>query len=47
VKDSLKRYGMFDLFGEAAFYPTVGEAVSAYLDEHDVAWHDWEDDVMT
>ncbi len=47
VKDSLKRYGVFDLFGEAAFYPTVGEAVSAYLDEHDVEWHDWEDDVTT
>jgi MFS superfamily sulfate permease-like transporter len=44
VKDSLKRYGVFERIGERYFTPTVGEAVSAYLRSHPVDWHDWEDD---
>ena len=43
VKDHLKRYGVFARFGTAAFHPTLGRAVSRYLDEHDVAWQDWSD----
>jgi high affinity sulfate transporter 1 len=43
VKDRLKRYGLFDRFGADHFYPTVGEAVSAYLDATGIEWTDWED----
>ena len=45
VKDRLKRYGLFERFGADHFYPTVGEAVSAYLDATGVEWTDWEDRV--
>jgi MFS superfamily sulfate permease-like transporter len=38
VKDKLKRFGMFDRFGAAHFYPTIGSAVDAYLEEHAVDW---------
>ncbi len=44
VKDSLRRYGLFDRIGEPRFYPTVGAAVDAYLDETGVEFVDWEDD---
>lgn len=43
VKDKLKQFDLFPRFGEAAFFPTVGAAVSAYLDAYAVAWLDWED----
>jgi high affinity sulfate transporter 1 len=43
VKDRLKRYGIYERFGDDHFYPTVGEAVSAYLDATGVEWTDWED----
>jgi high affinity sulfate transporter 1 len=43
VKDRLKRYGLFDRFGDDHFYPTVGEAVHAYVDATGVEWTDWED----
>jgi high affinity sulfate transporter 1 len=43
VKDRLKRYGLFDRFGDDHFYPTVGTAVDAYLDAMGVEWVDWED----
>ncbi len=36
VKDKLKRFELFDRFG--TFYPTIGAAVDAYLDDHDVDW---------
>ncbi|KVH63094.1 transporter [Burkholderia sp. MSMB1072] len=42
VKDSLKRYGLYERIGEDHFMPTVGETVSAYLKSHSVEWHDWE-----
>jgi high affinity sulfate transporter 1 len=38
VKDKLKRFGLFERFGEAAFYPTLNAAVSAYLASHAVEW---------
>ena len=43
VKDKLKRFGIFEQIGEACFFPTVGSAVSHYLETHDVEWEDWED----
>jgi len=43
VKDKLKRFGLFTRLGEQRFFATLGQAVSAYLDAHDVPWVDWED----
>ncbi|RPI47484.1 MAG: sulfate permease, partial [Betaproteobacteria bacterium] len=43
VKDKLKRFGLMTRFGRRPFFATVGEAVSAYLEAHDVEWTDWED----
>jgi high affinity sulfate transporter 1 len=43
VKDKLKRFGLFAQLGEDAFFPTLGAAVNAYLDIHDVDWVDWKD----
>jgi hypothetical protein len=38
VKDKLKRFELFDRFGAADFYATIGSAVDAYLKEHAVDW---------
>jgi high affinity sulfate transporter 1 len=43
VKDKLKRFGLFAQLGENFFFPTIGVAVSRYLESHDVDWVDWED----
>ncbi|PLC02838.1 sodium-independent anion transporter [Variovorax sp. RO1] len=43
VKDKLKRFGLFERLGDAAFFPTIGAAVSRYLQTHPVDWVDWED----
>lgn len=43
VKDRLKAYGTYERLGDAAFHPTVGTAVKAYLAGHPVPWLDWED----
>jgi high affinity sulfate transporter 1 len=43
VKDKLKRFGISTQIGEEFFFPTVGSAVSRYLESHDVVWADWED----
>ena len=43
VKDKLKRSGLFVQLGESFFFPTIDEAVSRYLEIHDVEWVDWED----
>jgi high affinity sulfate transporter 1 len=43
VKDKLKRFGLFAQLGESYFFPTVGVAVSSYLDINKVEWDDWED----
>ena len=42
VKDKLTRFGLSELLGEN-YFPTIGVAVSRYLEIHDVAWEDWED----
>jgi len=38
VKDKLKRFEIMDTFGANNFYPTIGAAVDAFLDEHKVDW---------
>ena len=43
VKDKLKRFGLFAQLGEQFFFPTIGAAVSGYLESHDVDGVDWED----
>jgi high affinity sulfate transporter 1 len=44
VKDKLKRFGLFAQLGENCFFPTLGAAVSRYLEVNsDVDWEDWED----
>jgi high affinity sulfate transporter 1 len=45
VKDKLKRFGLFAKLGEQYFFPTIGAAVSSYLEIHDVEWEDWEDQI--
>ena len=34
VVDKLRRFGLFSRFGQEAFFPTVGAAVSSYLKSH-------------
>jgi high affinity sulfate transporter 1 len=43
VKDKLKRFNLFDRFGEGYFFRTVGEAVNAYVRAEHVDWVDWEE----
>jgi MFS superfamily sulfate permease-like transporter len=43
VRDRLRRYGVEDLIGADRFFPTIGVAVSTYLRETGVDWHDWEE----
>jgi high affinity sulfate transporter 1 len=38
VKDKLKRFGLFTQLGEASFSPTIGSAVSDYLEAYSVDW---------
>ncbi|GLR88991.1 SulP family inorganic anion transporter [Bradyrhizobium iriomotense] len=45
VKDKLKRFGLFAQLGENYFFPTIGVAVSRYLETHHVEWEDWEDEI--
>lgn len=43
VKDKLKRFGLYAQLGESYFFPTLGSAVSRYLEVNNVEWEDWED----
>jgi high affinity sulfate transporter 1 len=43
VKDRLRRFGLMDTIGHERFYPTIGVAVRRFVEEHDVAWVDWEE----
>jgi len=45
VKDKLRKFGLLAQLGEKYFFPTIGAAVSSYLEVHDVEWRDWEDKV--
>jgi high affinity sulfate transporter 1 len=40
VKDKLRRFGIFDRFGEDAFFPTVGSAVDTHVKRLGLAWED-------
>lgn len=42
VVDKLKRFGLYERF-EGHFFPTIGVAVSSYLEQHNVTWNDWEE----
>jgi MFS superfamily sulfate permease-like transporter len=44
VKDRLERYGLHARIGHEFFFPTVGVAVKAYVERHDVPWSDWENE---
>ena len=45
VKDKLKRFGLYAQLGEEGFFPTIGAAVSSYLEiNRNVEWKDWEDE---
>lgn len=43
VRDRLIRYGIHDEIGRHRFWPTVGAAVSAYVEETGVEWVDWDE----
>jgi high affinity sulfate transporter 1 len=43
VKDRLKDYGLYALWGDQGFYPTIGRAVDDYVSTHQIDWIDWED----
>ncbi len=45
VKDKLRRYGLADQIEERRFYPTIGLAVRAHVEEHGIDWQDWEETV--
>ncbi|MBP6724709.1 MAG: sulfate permease [Halioglobus sp.] len=38
VKDKLRRFELFDLFGGNIFHPTIGAGVDDYLEVHKVDW---------
>ena len=40
VKDKLKRFELFAQIGDKNFFPTIDEAVAAYLDSFDIHWDD-------
>lgn len=44
VKDRLERYGLGRQIGRELFFPTIGVAVKAFRDHHDVTWIDWEEE---
>ncbi|PZO40589.1 MAG: sodium-independent anion transporter [Pseudanabaena frigida] len=43
AKDRLKQYGIFTKLGSDSFFPTIGQAVDAYLIANKVEWHDWDE----
>jgi MFS superfamily sulfate permease-like transporter len=43
VRDRLRRYELDKKIGRDHFFPTIGVAVRAFLDHHEVDWIDWED----
>ena len=34
VKDKLRRFGLYERFGDGGFFPTIGSAVDAYCEAH-------------
>lgn len=45
VKDKLKRFNLYSRFGDRCFFPTIGRAVSQYVDTFSIPWRDWEDGI--
>ena len=43
VKDRLERYGLKERIGRSFFFPTLGVAVKAFIEQHGVDWVDWEE----
>jgi MFS superfamily sulfate permease-like transporter len=43
AKDRLKKYGLFTKLGTENFFPTLGQAVDAFLEKHGVSWKDWDE----
>ena len=43
VKDKLRRFGLLAQIGDTCFFPTIEEAVTRYLQTHNVDWVDRED----
>jgi MFS superfamily sulfate permease-like transporter len=43
ARDRLRSYGILDAIGAERFFPTIGVAVSTYLETTGVEWQDWED----
>lgn len=43
VKDRLRRYGLYERLGDDRFHPTLGTAVSAYVEDSGIDWVDWTD----
>ena len=44
VRARLRRYGALERLPDERFFPTVGTAVSAYIESTGQAWTDWEED---
>lgn len=44
VKDRLRSYGLYDRIGDGRFFPTLGTAIHAYVDETGTPWVDWEEE---
>ena len=42
-KDRMRRYGLYRRIGDDHFYPTVGAAITGYLEATGVEWVDWTD----
>ena len=43
MRDKLRRYGLLERIGRQRFYPTIGVAVHAFVEDTGVAWEDWQD----
>ena len=43
MKDRLRSFGLIEKIGRESFYPTLGVAVRAYVDDSGIDWVDWED----
>ena len=43
VKDKLNLYGLLDRIGRQRFYPAIGVAVRAYVEECGIDWTDSDD----
>ncbi|MGZ6978201.1 MAG: SulP family inorganic anion transporter [Acidimicrobiia bacterium] len=44
VKDRLRSYDLYDRIGDGRFFPTLGTAIHAYVDETATPWVDWEEE---